>query len=229
MKELQRKWIRIAMRQQKMAQVRDELNNRYHLVVEDEDQDLADSVAAQLAEGIHRLEGDFCKKTPYCEGNKGIPRIQMPVIEPDQVADFVRRLKEGLLDTKNPPPRDKATIEYLTSGDQKRDKVRVTRKSVPVTQLKATQKEINASKASGMAQAALLGKFNPGKSNVLASQDGYIADGHHRWAALQILARLPRITRVPQMNTVFVGLPVDTFIRVANAYTDAIGNQRKAF
>ena len=56
--------------------------------------------------------------------------------------------------------------------------------SIPVGELKATQKEIQAQKAFGMADSHLKGKFKSIGDSVVISRDGHILDGHHRWAAL---------------------------------------------
>ena len=55
---------------------------------------------------------------------------------------------------------------------------------VNVGQLKATQREMQAEKTFGRADAHLKGKFNPGKNPIVISSDGYILDGHHRFAAM---------------------------------------------
>lgn len=70
---------------------------------------------------------------------------------------------------------------------------------VPVRELKATQKNIKANKSYGMAQSYLLAEdspyakpdpetgekkgWSPFEAEIIISKDGYILDGHHRWAA----------------------------------------------
>ena len=53
--------------------------------------------------------------------------------------------------------------------------------------LRATQKEIKADKAYGMADNHLRGEFPNIDDSIVVSQDGYILDGHHRWAALLLI------------------------------------------
>jgi len=203
------------------------LKEEHNLDVRDKDKNFAEEVSKNISEGADRIQKDFCKlPQEFCRDNLGVSRIDMPVIEPSQMEDFKSRLADGLLNIKKPPATGKATKDYL---DGKGDKVKITNKKMPVTQLKATQKEINASKAQGMADAAKLGKFDPSKATILVSKDGYILDGHHRWAALQIMAKDPDIKEVPKMNVVQVDLPVKKLLQVANAYTDAVGNARKPF
>lgn len=81
-----------------------------------------------------------------CKGNLGIARKRMP------------QIKEG------------DTTEFLTwlrgSGIEARRGV------LPVTALKATQREIDATK---------IEVEEPSLRPIIVSQDGYILDGHHRW------------------------------------------------
>jgi len=70
-------------------------------------------------------------------------------------------------------------LDYLDSNG-----VRTIEQQIPVGELRATQKEIQAQKTFGMADAHLRGKFNDIDASVVISRDGHILDGHHRWAAL---------------------------------------------
>lgn len=85
----------------------------------------------------------------------GIPRAQMPQIGGKHVHEFLDDVKQAGF--------------KVTSG------------IVPVGQLKPTQAELN------LDQMELLGKKLPPEklaSPVIASSDGYILDGHHRWGEL---------------------------------------------
>lgn len=189
----------------------------------------AEAFQARLSAAMTKTgAADFCKETGLCKGNLGLARKDMPVIEGTKLKDFTDRLKKGLLDISEAVKRGfKAVKEWLSSGDPKEDKVSVTTKSFDVTKLKATQREINKDKAEGMAQAARDGKFDPGKEAVLVSSDGYIMDGHHRWAAQILRAAEDGIKA--KLNGIQVGLTVKELLAVANAYTDANGIKRKPF
>ena len=65
--------------------------------------------------------------------------------------------------------------------------VRTKRERVRVGELMATQSEIKAAKAYSMANAHLRGDFPTIDKQIVISKDGYILDGHHRWAALLTL------------------------------------------
>jgi len=166
---------------------------------------------------------DFCRSTGLCKGNLGLARAAMPVIEGRYLKDFLTRLSKGQLDLKN----IQGTRDWLESGDGKSDKVSVSKKTESAAKLKATQREINADKAEGMAQAARDGTFDPGASPVLMSSDNYILDGHHRWAAQILRAAKDGVRAV--MSGFKVNLPVKTLLEASNAYTDAMGIARKSF
>lgn len=117
-----------------------------------------EAVAKKLEAGIQQA-ADICKITPpICHGNLGIERKDMPQLPDDVVPGFLKTFQ------------DKG--------------IKVTKDSMKVGQLKATQKEINADKVMGMAQAKKEGKYDPGKQPIIVSRDGYVLDGHHRWAAM---------------------------------------------
>ena len=70
--------------------------------------------------------------------------------------------------------------------------VSVKQVAVKAGSLKPTQSEINFAKSFGMAQNYLLGKFKGlatfDPDNVtIVSKEGYIIDGHHRWAAIGLV------------------------------------------
>lgn len=80
---------------------------------------------------------------------------------------------------------------HQLSADEKMP-VTVKQVSVKAGSLKPTQSEINFAKSFGMAQNYLLGKFNGlatfDPNNVtIVSKEGYIIDGHHRWAAIGLI------------------------------------------
>lgn len=139
----------------------------YKMSVTSDTDEGARSGAEKTKSGIEK-SADICKVTPpVCSGNLGIERKDMPQFDTDANPNVIE--------------------EYLASF--KREGVKVVDKKMAVGQLKATQKEINADKVKGMAAAheAFLageGKWSPGKAPIVVSSDGYVLDGHHRWAAM---------------------------------------------
>jgi hypothetical protein len=130
----------------------------YKLRVEGEN---AEQLAEQLRQGI-KTSADLCKlNPPVCVENLGIPREDMPQLSDEIIPKFLASL--------------------AAKG------IGVTEGTVPVGELKATQAEINAGKVAGMIEATGQGKITPQNMPIIISRDGYVLDGHHRWATLLVL------------------------------------------
>ena len=73
-----------------------------------------------------------------------------------------------------------------------------------VGELKATQRDIQAKKATGMAEAAMNESvpWSPNLNPIVISSDNHILDGHHRWAAMAMLGDKG------QMKVIRVDLPM---------------------
>ena len=99
---------------------------------------------------------NWCDAQPLCRGNLGISRKDMPQIRAHAIKAFVLYAEE--------------------SG------VRVLNTSRRVRDLRATQREINGAVVEDLAREGLYALLR--ERPMLASEDGYILDGHHRWAAL---------------------------------------------
>jgi len=144
-----------------------------------------EKLAKAVERGIDK-SADLCKiNPPVCHDNLGITRDKMPQFPDNKVRDsFLDKLK--------------------ASG------VRVTEGKVKVGQLKASQEEIQAEKTIGMAGAYLDGKFDGIKNAIVISKDGYIVDGHHRWAALLAVGANE------EMNVIRVGMPIRPLLDLVN-------------
>ena len=114
-------------------------------------------VGKNIEHGI-KAAADACKQAPpLCHGNLGIPRDKMPQLPGDIIPEFL--------------------ASFQKAG------TKVTKEKMMVGMLKATQGEINSEKVAGMAFAKEQGKYDPSKAPIIVSKDGYVLDGHHRWAA----------------------------------------------
>ena len=150
--------------------------------------------AADIAKKVHAgisESADICKmQPPVCAGNMGIPRSNMPQIMEESIS--------SLLSSTDPEDRKKGAAAVAVGGDPestesifdqfvaklKAGGATFEQTEIPVGQLKATQREIQAGKTYGMADAYLKGKFRPQDAEILVSSDGHILDGHHRYSAL---------------------------------------------
>lgn len=102
------------------------------------------------------------KNTPLMtQNNVGIPRKMMPQVEPEN--------------------KDKWLADTRKQG------VKVTEGETDPAKLKPIQSEISAAKVGGIMSAIESGKMDldSGKlaDRIIISKDGYVVDGHHRWAA----------------------------------------------
>ena len=135
---------------------------------------LLDRLAAVTERMIQRGEKaptvDLCKVTIqgtnlFCVESKGIPRIEMPQMDEAQTKKF---------------------IEHLVAKGHK-----VSNEDQYASYLRATQNELNGSKVAGIAKAMRSGEHEKGPEaaqvykspRIVVSDDDYVLDGHHRWAA----------------------------------------------
>jgi len=172
-------------------------------------------------------------------GALDIPRIQMPVIEPGDITDFEERLKDGRIDIFKPWARgqlffptnispSKGGEEWVNlgfaDGEIRDDVVRAKITRVAAEKLKPTQKQIWLNNV--MHELAKWGNPRPWSGAVdmiiITSREGYILDGHHRWARVFLTDRSQgmRVLRVP--------LDIDTLLKIGRSYGAAVGNTGKA-
>jgi hypothetical protein len=114
----------------------------------------------------------------YCDDNLGIPREEMPQFkgkpQPGTPAADMQVDEKGDVDTE---PLFKKMLEEKG--------IKVVQTEIPADKLKATQSELVGAKVVGMMGALEENPNNPGiTAPIYVSRDGYIIDGHHRWAAI---------------------------------------------
>lgn len=181
---------------------------------------LAKATALAKKQGKDAPNVNLCQITVpgtnlYCDDNLGIPRDQMPQFKgtpaPGSPAERMPKNKSGEVDT-----------EPLFRKMLKNKRVKTARTTIPSDQLKATQSELVGSKVAGMAQA--LGRYpNNAAINapIYVSRDGYVIDGHHRWAAVTsaaIAAGKPANMRVNVID-----LDAKDIIPLANRFAQQVG------
>jgi hypothetical protein len=114
----------------------------------------------------------------YCDDNLGIPRDQMPQFkgkpQPGTPAADMPLDKNGEVDTE---PLFKKMLEEKG--------IKVVQTEVASDKLKATQSELVADKVIGMMNTLENDPTNESlTAPIYVSRDGYVIDGHHRWAAI---------------------------------------------
>lgn len=151
-------------------------------------------VARDLVHGLEQGQSlDLCGiDPPVCVGNLGIPRSQMPQLMGPVVRAFL--------------------------ADQRRKGRQIRKSHRPAGMLRATQREINAAKVAKVLR--LMAESPRPLSPVIVSSDGYILDGHHRWAA-RVIA--DPVGDIPVWE---VDAPIRTLLKDALAFD---GVERRSF
>ena len=154
----------------------------------------------------------------FCGQSKGVKRIDMPQLggfpRPGSKADKLPRTKEGGVDAY------KQFEQHLAKMG-----VRVTPKQVKASSLKASQRELIGTKIGAMMRNR---DFDPAGEAIFVSRDGYVIDGHHRWAA-QVGRDLEDGKLGDKMlNVKVVDLPISTVLREAVRWADEFGIESAA-
>lgn len=165
----------------------------------------------------------------YCDGNKNIPRAQMPQFRgkpaPGSPADKMPRDKNGEVETSQIFDKmlDKEGIKIS-------DPI-----AVDASSLKATQAELVGPKVVGMTKVLKKKncdneKCSPDEKKdwdnitgpVYVSNDGYVVDGHHRWAAI-VSHNLKNPDNKIDMKIRVIDDKIDSIIPKANKFAEDIG------
>lgn len=104
-------------------------------------------------------------------------------------------------------------------ADLRRRGVKVEEKPIDPTGLKASQSQLDAQKAGGIKNA---GKFRvPPGDPIIVTSDGYVVDGHHRWAAAYAANE--------SVPAIVIHMPIRQGLSDATAYMNAGHGQVKSF
>ena len=203
---------------------------------------------------IPHFKENYLSLQEECRLAIDIPRIDMPVIDPQELDDFAEKLRAGALDVFEPfaldnevmySPRNLVVdspeaINFLFLGykDGKLDDDVVNAKimNTAVGLLRPTQSQIWLNKiidniieygnptstADGVKQGAFNSTSLILRKTIAISQEGYILDGHHRYAQIALVN--PSL----KMMTLYIGLPIRRLIEIARPYGNAIGNEQRA-
>jgi hypothetical protein len=186
---------------------------------------LAKAAAEAKAKGEKAPNFNLCDITIpgtnlYCKGNKGIPREDMPQFKgyakPGSIADKLPKNNDGEVDTES-------QFKVLL----KKNGVKVSEpQEVPADQLKATQTELVGAKVAGMTKALETEPNHPKiTAPIYVSNDGYVLDGHHRWAA--VTSSAVASGKPAMMNVRVIDMPIKDLVKISNDFADQIGIQQK--
>jgi len=158
----------------------------------------------------------------YCDGNLGIDRNDMPQFKgtarPGSPADKLPKNEKGEVDTEE---------FFKQMLDKKGIKVSEPQ-AVPPDRLRATQMNLVGDKVAGMYTGL---EANPQDPNLTApiyvSNDGYVLDGHHRWAAIVAYNAKNPDKPIP-MNVRVIDQPIKPLVKMSNDFADHMGIEKKA-
>ena len=196
---------------------------------------------------IPHFKENYLSLQEECRLAIDIPRIEMPVIDPDDLNEFGNKLRAGALDVFEPfaidnkfySPIDlvKDTPDALNwlylgyqDGNLDDDLVSAKITKTEVGLMRPTQSEIWLDKliysiiqwGEPSQKGAYNSKSKILKSTIAISQEGYILDGHHRYGQIAL------VNPTLKMQTLYIGLPIRRLLEVGRPYGNAIGNEQRA-
>ena len=180
---------------------------------------------AAIARGEHAPTFNLCQihipgTNLFCGGNMGVPRLEMPqfkgVPREGSVADKLPKNAKGEVSA------DDLFHDYLNKSE-----IKVLPAKVPVDRLKSTQNQLVGSKVAGMASALKANPNHPILSEpIYISRDGYVLDGHHRWAAAVGLGLTTE--KPPRMNVKVVDMDIQDLLPLSKKFAEEVGVKQKA-
>ena len=151
----------------------------------------------------------------YCDNNLGIPREDMPQFkgkpQPGSAADKMPKDKNGEVDT-----------EEVFKQMLKDKGIKTMDTEIPSDGLKASQSELVGAKVAGMTKALEQDPMNKSiTAPIYVSRDGYVIDGHHRWAAMT--SKAIKDGKPANMKVHVIDMDAKDIIPMANKFAENIG------
>jgi predicted ABC-type ATPase len=154
----------------------------------------------------------------FCVQSKGVPRVEMPQLTglpvPGGKADKLPKDSRGRVNLGDNFLDHMRKLGYDLGHDQE-----------TASYLRPTQRELNGAKVAAMMNAMDAGAVVP--ERLFVSNDGYIVDGHHRWAADVGRALRDGDEADKQLPIHRIDLDIGTLLDEARQYTEDMGLQPK--
>lgn len=194
----------------------------------DEVATLLDKLAALASEAKAKGEKapvwDLCRVSVpgtnlFCSENQGVDRINMPQLEgtpvPGSAAASLPVQADGNV---NLGPAFIASLKAMG--------IETTDKTIPASHLRASQRELDGAKVAGIMKA-MQDPNNPNHdaldAPIFVTRDGYVIDGHHRWAAKVGLDVEDGHLGDVDMKVRQIDLDIGAALDYANAFTANMG------
>jgi hypothetical protein len=195
--------------------------------------------------GIPRAEMPQLKSKPWGKG-EGEPWVLNDdgEWEPTKFEETDEEYAERVPASKLPGAPDEVNTEDLFKDKLDELGIEMSEpKPMNVSELKATQNELKPSNIAFMVDVLMTATPPPHKDEeaekkwglseklrepIIVSEDGYILDGHHRWAALVALDIANGGSGDIEMNVKQVEADAETLVEKTNEFTDDLGLETKA-
>jgi Arc/MetJ-type ribon-helix-helix transcriptional regulator len=164
---------------------------------------------------------DLCKVSIpgtnlFCGENIGKTRIEMPQLSGKPV--------EGSKGDKLPKDsKGRINIGEAFQEALAKEGIETVDGEVPASTLRASQKELIGDKVAGIMGEIAGGKMDSVKDTIFVSKDGYVVDGHHRWAAKIGLDMRDGGLGDVRMKVKVINLGIEEVLARANAFAEEMG------
>ncbi len=171
------------------------------------------------AKGDKAPEYDLCRVSVpgtnlFCAESKGIPRIKMPQFKGEAVDGTFAATRRNSKGEGDVEPQWSELLDSMG--------VTVTERIVKASELKASQDNLDGVKVAGMSKAMSEGKIPD--APIFVTRDGYILDGHHRWAAKVVTSLDGDDVDMP---VYVIDADIGYAIDLANGFTSMAGIKQK--
>jgi len=169
----------------------------------------------------------------FCDGNKGIPREEMPQFKgkPEKGTQAYDELENGKKSGKYKESDTEVDGEPFFRQMLADENIKVTEAAVAADSLKATQSELVGDKVMGMKSVLDQGPEHPAFKKITApiyvSKDGYVVDGHHRWAAI-VAHNMEHPENPLPLNVLIIDKDIDDAIKMSNDFANKFGVAAKS-
>jgi hypothetical protein len=157
----------------------------------------------------------------FCGDSLGVDRIDMPQLAgkpvPGSQADKMPKDSNGEVNVGD------LFREKLTESG-----VEVTDTEMPAASLKASQAELKGANVAFMMSPEGQKIVGLDDTRIFVSSDGYVIDGHHRWAAQVGLDSSDGSLGDRNMKVTVIDMPISQVLQVTNDFADEIGIAPKA-
>lgn len=175
-------------------------------------------------EGKQAPNLDLCKVSVpgtnlFCGGNLGIERAKMP-----QLSGKARAGSAADAMPKN--DKGEVNVGKMFTDTLRQSGVEVKETTVPASRLRASQNQLVGANVGWMMSEEgqkALGIGTSKQNRIFVSRDGYVIDGHHRWAANVGLDTSDGNLGDIEMPVTMIDLPISEVLQRANAFADEVG------